>query len=179
MGDKPVNLDELITGGKPNASGAALGLTEDDLIGGHPVDPAGLKNRLANARAEREKEAAEALAAPGHNIVGEAGPSGPKGPVVDRFGPSASGSGLVADLSVDVAKERRAADEAGGAAFDAALEGKDGPSGGANAPVGRNADQKPGDSAKQAKATAKVAAEAAPHLSDSDSAAGGVAGKSK
>ncbi len=170
---KDIDFDELITGGKPNAQGQALGMTEDDLLGGHPVDPGGLKARLAAARAEREKEAAEALAAPEGNIVGEAGPSGPKGPVVDRFGPASSGSGMVADLSAEQAQARRSEEEAKGAAHDAALEQKAGQEQGGESVVastgatpGKTAAQKPGDSAKQAKTAQARAKKATPAPSD-------------
>lgn len=41
-----INLDELIVGGKPLPGS---GISEDDLSGGHPVDPEGLIARLEGA----------------------------------------------------------------------------------------------------------------------------------
>jgi hypothetical protein len=171
MGNKDIDFDELITGGKPNAQGQALGMTEDDLLGGHPVDPGGLKARLAAARAAREEEAAEALAAPEGNIVGEAGPSGPKGPVVDRFGPASSGSGMVADLSAEMAQQRRAEEEQKGAAHLAQLEeqgeqGDEAVVASTGATVGKNTKQKPGAAKAQAKKVAERAKSTPEHLTD-------------
>jgi hypothetical protein len=172
MGNQDIDFDEFITGGKPNAKGQELGMTENDLIGGHPVDPGGLKARLAAARAAREEEAAEALAAPEGNIVGEAGPSGPKGPVVDRFGPAASGTGLIAELSAEAAQERRAPEEQKGAAHLAQLEeqgeqGDESVVASTGATVGKNTQQKPG----AAKAQAKKVADRAKNASKASKAA--------
>ncbi len=142
-----INLDEHITGGNANPNS---GIKPEDLVGGQPVDPNGLKRRLAAARLGLEAEAAEVFEESG-NIMGEAGPAGPAGPVVDRVGPASSGQGMIAELPVKEAQARRGPDEAEGAA----AEAKQGNGNAEGADVGHNPSVK--DPVKAAKAQQKKA----------------------
>ncbi len=114
--ENDINLDDELAAGNP-------GISPDDLLGGHPKNPGELRKKLANLRNQAEVEADHAFAESG-NIVGEAGPAGPRGPVVDRFGPDVSpqGGGMIAELTPEEAQVRRAPEEVKGAAQEAKIE---------------------------------------------------------
>jgi SAP domain len=102
-----INLDDELA--KPQSES---GITPDDLVGGKPADPDGLKVKLAKLRSEANKSNVATVDDPEAGVVGEAGPAGPQGPVLDRFGAGATGGGMIAELSPEEAKELRAPEEA-------------------------------------------------------------------